>query len=287
MEYVAYADESYVRAERFRSICSFSFPINHHDDIESELTALLEESNVSEFKWKKLKGAKYRFFAEKIIHFIANNQPKYKLRIDVLIWDTHDDRHNVQLRDDKANFERMFFHLLNSSMKRRGKNSVWSIFPDERLDIDWATIHKCIECVGAEQEEIENPLFGDFLSDPYYSIYDFSEIESHKYPCCQIADFFAGICVYSKINYKRFEKWKKSSKKELPLFESKNPIELTNSERERFRVLKCLNDECKKRKLGVSLKSRKCLFTFNPSNPINFWHYVPQHNLDRAPTKDA
>ena len=286
MEYVAYADESYARAERFRSICSFSFPLDNHDDIDSELTEVLEKSNVSEFKWKKLKSAKYRFCAEKIVKYIINNQPKYNLRIDVLIWDTHDDRHKVKSRDDRANFERMFFHLLKYSMKRRENNSGWSIFPDERVDIDWSTINECLNYVGVEREEIENPLFGNFLSDPHYLVKEFREVQSHECPCCQIADLFAGISVYSKINYKRFAKWRESTNEGYSLFGSNDSIKLTNSEAERFKVLRFLNAACKKRNLGVSLKSEKCLFTYDPTNPINFWHYVPQHESDKAPKKE-
>jgi len=36
--------------------------------------------------------------------------------------------------------------------------------------------------------------------------------------------------------------------------------------------------------MGVSLRKYKGLRTMKPSNPINFWWYEPQSDLDKAPT---
>ena len=54
---------------------------------------------------------------------------------------THDSRHTVQGRDDLANYERMFYHLLNNSMKKRPKSATWHIRPDQRSGIDWKRLY--------------------------------------------------------------------------------------------------------------------------------------------------
>jgi len=52
-----------------------------------------------------------------------------------------------------------------------------------------------------------------------------------------------------------------------------------------FQRITIINIQCKKRKLGVSLETKRCFSTPNPNNPINFWYYKPQHKMDKAPIK--
>ena len=281
MKFEIYTDESYTTGERYRSIAAFSFKENHKHEINRELENILNESDVTEFKWQKLKNAKYKFCAIKLINFVLNNIKKYDIRVDIIIWDTYDSRHAIQGRDDEANFERMFFHLLEDSLKKRPKNSSWNVFPDQRHGIDWDTAHDCLKSVGKHTEHYST-LFGDFFTDPYYKIDRFNEIDSSKTPCCQIADLFAGISVFSIYSYKKYCTWK--GYKEPSLLEEEE-IEFTNSEKVRFEVMQHLDSRCKKLKLRVSLKSKQRFLTFDPQKPINFWHYTPQHKNDKAPRK--
>ena len=66
MKYTVFSDESYISAERFRSIGAFSFPMNLADEINEQIVSIQSDSNVREFKWKSLKDAQYRFCALKI-----------------------------------------------------------------------------------------------------------------------------------------------------------------------------------------------------------------------------
>jgi len=282
MDYTAYTDESYINGERYRSICSFSFVAGAVEDINCNLLEILKESGVKEFKWQKVKDARYRFCANKLVNYIVNSIHKHDIRIDVVIWDTFDSRHSISSRDDNANYERMFFHILSNSMKRRMPKSNWRIYPDERMGIDWKIVHDCLKSVGRWQEYIHSPLFGDFFKEPYYNIEKFKEIDSQYSPCCHISDLFAGISVYSKNNFDKYLQWKTN---QFPsLFKQEIP-QLTNREKFRFQVMDNLNIQCKKRKLGVSLEKKRCFSTPNPINPINFWYYKPQHEMDNAPTK--
>jgi hypothetical protein len=245
---------------------------------------ILGESDVSEFKWHKLKTAKYRFCAEKILDALFGALQSFDARVDVVIWDICDSRHRIADRDDVANYGRMYFHLQSQVMKRRPKGSEWCLYPDEQVEIDWKTVNQCLSAVGRHRQYIDSPLFGGFFADRYYQIQELCPVESHRTPCCQVADLFAGLSVFSKIHYDQYEKWIEKDIPSLQLYREEE-IETTNREENRFRVLKDFNAECKTRKLGVSLKTRRCLCTPDPNNRLNFWHYEPQHELDRAPQR--
>jgi hypothetical protein len=284
MNFIAYSDESYTTAERYRSIATFSFALRSHQQIRTELLNILKDSEVSEFKWHKLKDARYRFCAIKFIEAVIGFLEKHDARIDVLIWDTHDSRHRIRGRDDTANFERMFFHLQSQVLKRRPRNAKWKIYPDRQLEINWDNVAGCLEAVGKRIEVVELPLLNSFFGDSFYQIQEFSEVESHEHPCCQVADLFAGVAVFSKTHYGLFKKWTKKKMPSLSLFQENDPA-VSNREVNRFEVLKYLNECCKRKRLGVSLNTFSCLRTPNPQYPINFWHYEPQHEQDKAPLK--
>ncbi len=284
MEFVSYSDESHVTAHRYRSISMFSFPVLHIDEIEQRLINDLSSSNVSEFKWKKLDGAKYRHCAQKLVDTVIYAVRKLDARVDTIIWDTHDKRHTIKNRDDGANFERMFFHLHGTSFRRREKKARWRVHTDERMGVDWITIRQCLGATGRRKELVRSPLFGDFFSDSHYSISDFIEIDSKNTPCCQVADLFAGIAVFSRVNHELFWKWHAQQTPNLGIIPDED-FNLSRSDTERFPVLNHLNCLSKRYSLGVSLKGRGGLHTYDPKNPLNFWLYHPQHEADQAPTK--
>ncbi len=281
MEYYIFTDESKITASRYQSISAFSLCNSSYLEANDLFSKILVSSNVREFKWQELKDAKSYFCAEKIIDFIFCNLNKYSIRIDTIIWDTHDSRHKVIGRDDFANYERMFYHLLNNSMKKRSKSAIWHIRPDQRNGINWQTIHECLAAKG-HQKEVNDTIWGTLVSDPYSYINSFVECESHKEVLIQVADLFAGISVFSKESYEKYEGW--LNQKSPGLFDVED-IHFSNREEYRFRMLNLLNIKCKERKLGVSLKKCRCLKTPNPENPINFWFYTPQNEFDNAPIR--
>lgn len=283
MQYVAYSDESGT-GERFTSIASFSLRQDALLVVNDALKRLLDSSSVGEFKWQKLKDAKYRHCALKLLNTVWDCLGTADARVDVLIWDHEDKRHATPGRDDMANFGRMFFHLQSASMKRRARNSEWRLLPDERVEIDWDTVRKCLAAIGRRRQFIKAPLLGNFFADPFYSVIECRQVVSHEEPCTQVADFFAGLAVFSRTHYEKFERWVISSHPNLGLWED-TTVEISNREENRFRVLQAFYTGCKERRLGVSLRTRRYLHTPRPSYPLNFWHYEPQHELDRAPRR--
>jgi len=285
MNYIAYCDEAYTTAERYRSIAIFSFKEDSLDEINNTFIEILKGSNVQEFKWQKLRSAKYYFCAEKIIDYILTNIQKHNIRVDVLMWDTYDSRHNIYSRDDTANFGRMFFHLLKASLNRREASSIWKIYPDERVDVDWQTINDCAKSVGRWEKVFELPLFNFSKSVVSFTIKEFEPKTSHHNPCIQIPDLFAGLSIYSINYFDKYCKWEKSISGQQELFCTKSEVILSNSERQRFRTLKYFIERPERKRLGISFNSNRRLHTYNPKNAINFWFYLPQHENDKAPKR--
>jgi len=103
-----------------------------------------------------------------------------------------------------------------------------------------------------------------------------------------MADLFAGLAVFSRQRFDEYQQWLwlLAKSKRVRLFESEHS-EPDSSRRtqERFDVLAEFDRLCKKHKMGVSLKTKRGLWTPDPKKPINFWVYEPQHPLDKAPRR--
>lgn len=171
--------------------------------MKAAINEILFEANIKEFKWEKLKGHMYYRCGKKFIHVIFRNIFDFNLRADTITWDTHDSRHKIRGRDDIANYERMFFHLLNNSMKRRPKGSIWHIRPDVLGAIDWDTVRDCLYNVG-KRREYRNSIFGEFFTEPYFRVVSFKEKHSHEEVLIQVPDLFSGLSVFSRAHYDKY-----------------------------------------------------------------------------------
>lgn len=288
--HVGFSDESNWNAGRFRSLGLITTPLCYLEELENCISNKLKESGVKEFKWKKLKGVRERFAAEKLIKFAVEQAKSNHLRIDVLVWDIQDSRHNVVGRDDIANLQRMYYHLFRNTLRSRWPDdAVWRLHPDEHTAIDWGTIRDCLDHVSSHVE-IEQSLFteGKFklrLKNEF-GLEEIVPVRSSDHALLQVADLFAGMAVFSREKYDEYQTWRKGNSSQLSFFEEKTNQNWSNSDQERFRVLKTFDDSCKENKLGVSLNTKRGLWTPDPKNPINFWIYEPQHPEDKAPVKE-
>jgi hypothetical protein len=288
--HIGFADESHWNTGRFRSLGLVTTSLNLHAILENELCRMLEESGVSEFKWKKLDGARERFAAIKMCECAIENALARKIRVDVLIWDIQDSRHNVPGRDDIANLQRMYYHLFRNVLRARWPDdAIWRLHPDEHTALDWETVKDCLE---AKSTSIEvdctlSPVGGFKVSlRRECGIEEIQPVSSGDHPLLQLADLFAGLAVFSRDRFADYQKWLKDKSQQVLLFEdADHPSYSSRSSEERFQVLKSFNQACKQRKLGVSLETKRGLWTPDPKNPINFWMYEPQHPEDKAPLK--
>ncbi len=288
--HVGFADESHWNKGRFRSLGLVTTALDHLDMLESEVRDLLRESSVKEFKWNTLDGARERFAAEKLCHFAVEKASRGVLRVEVLIWDIEDSRHKIPGRDDIANLARMYYHLFRNVLRLRWPNNkVWRLHPDEHTALDWETIQDCLENVSAGIE-IGRSLFapGGFRLRlrKEFGVEEIRPVSSDEHPLLQLADLFAGLAVFSRDKFDEYEKWLRATSPQLPLLDADETSTSTSrSTRERFSLLREFDGLCKRKKLGVSLKTKRGLWTPDPENPINFWMYEPQHPEDKAPQK--
>lgn len=272
ISHIGFADESHWNHGRFRSIGLVTLPLSALDAHHRELTRRLEASNVREFKWHKLDGAKDRFAAEKLCYFAIEAVRSSSLRVDVLIWDTQDSRHQIVGRDDTANLHRMYYHLFRNVLQKRWPdNATWRLHPDEHNAMEWPTLKAFLE-------KATEPV----------SIEEIQPVRSAENPLLMLADLFAGMAVFSRDEFEGFNQWQEAQYRLPSLLEDekkKEEMRFSGRQRQRFRVLQYFDNECKNRKFGVSLRSECGLRTFNPNLPFNFWLYEPQHPEDKAPTK--
>lgn len=281
--HIAFSDDSGHEDGRYSSLGLITFPLKHEESLCNELKTIFSSSSINdEFKWQNVRSAKYKFAAEKLHAFIFKHLDK--IRVDVLIWDMEDSRHkNISRRDDNANIGRMYYHLVQDVLSKRwGGNATWLWKPDTQSAIDWRTLGDCL--VG-KKHKLEADLFGINETDFFKSKLKLIKVvESHKEIFVQVADYFAGLGSYSYGHFNKYKEWKKDQMAQQTLFgDTKTKQNWSNSEKMRFPLLDCFNDECKRRSLTVAFNSTGGLKTHDPLKPINFWFYKPQHPSDKAP----
>lgn len=292
--HVAYSDESRFNVGQYRSVAVLTCPRESIEPLNATINQILAEGQVKEFKWYKLHQARERFVAIRLIDLAIQAAKEGLIRLDVLVWDTHDSRHLLRNRDDLENLHRMYYHLLRNVLRLRWPNtSIWKLLPDEHTSMNWVELAEILRVVSSRMSrELSRNASGEeryVLSlSQEFGIHSITPIQSHTEPLCQLTDLFAGLGAYSYEAYEHYSQWVDQQSPQLRLeFEPVAPVELSNREAERFRVMHHLSTNCKRNTLGVGLISSGGLRTYDPSNPINFWRYVPQSRDDKAPTKDS
>jgi hypothetical protein len=285
--YLAFSDESRYNINQYRSIAVLSLPFPEYEGLVTEFSKILEESGIRELKYGSLTSAKMRFGALKTIDLIREKALKRQLRIDVIIWNITDSRHGVVGRDDKTNLQIMYYQLFkNIITKRWGMGCDWHLFPDEQILVNWDEMVDYLERRIGNLYLVEGRTFEDLTKERRaWKIEKIQQVKSSGCLLVQIADLFAGIGPYSWANYQKFKEWEKKKDCQTTLFPNANKIQLSTSDREKCEVLRHLYTTCNDSRLILSINHKKGLWTPNPENPINFWCYEPQSDLDKAPVK--
>ena len=165
---------------------------------------------------------------------------------------------------------------------------MWSLHPDENSTLDWDQVRSFLNTASVLKPglapQISNDLFEYLVID--FHVVQISEVCSTDAFIAQLADLFAGMGPYSYSNYELYKQWESDLSPQMSFLAQQHKVKpLSNRDKERCLVISHLIANCKKCKLGVGINTAKGLRTFSPSNPINFWFYIPQHEEDRAPTK--
>lgn len=286
MDYAVFSDESRHTEGRYRSLAAVSLPAGEVVALTELLRSALQLDRYGELKWKNVRRAWSRDQAIAAVDMLLAHVAS-GIRADVVTWDTQDSRHAVPNRDDVANYERMFFHLHRVLMERRGAQSRWHIRPDEQVAIDWNTIAQCLSSRGTWRAGRNMATLSAEFRHFAPSVLTFREVDSVDTPLCQLADLLAGMAAYTRTNADLVRRQIGEPAEQKDMFEDDDRAMPRTADRHRFRVISHLYWKCRARKLGVSLRKLGYLRTHDPTLPINFWHYAPQHRRDKAPTREA
>jgi len=90
ISYYAFSDESY--GPKYDGLGMISLPSNQLNPVEKKIKDICD---ISKIKWAEIKGHDKQVLALEIMEYIIQMALKGKLRVDILIWDKTDSRHNI------------------------------------------------------------------------------------------------------------------------------------------------------------------------------------------------
>ncbi|MBC7318129.1 DUF3800 domain-containing protein [Candidatus Bipolaricaulota bacterium] len=261
--FCGWSDESSHNVGRFRAVGMISHPYDMTNELEENINEIIANfCDGEELKWAKISEFKLKAYKNIIDYFLEDLDPK-RVRVDVLRWDTENSRHNIQKRDDNKNLQMMYYKLFKN-VAFRWPHGKWNFFLDENRIIN--------------RDELKR-----YLDKSRVNIKTIKKVNSKDNPLIQVADFFTGMSVFSKKNFKNLNQYEDPHQTRLVPLEDND---LSKKDNMRFEILIYFDKKCKDLKKGVSLKSGEGLWTPNPNNTnLNFWHYEPQVEEDKAPTK--
>ena len=279
-DYFAFSDESNHSNGDYRSIALIEIHEDYLWNVEQKLRDVLNKYNTSiiSFKWKSIKNNNKTNALIELLEFLFPLMEDEIIRIEVLIWNIYDDRHNIVGRDDSKNLSYMYDKLIKDFAERHlNENDTLYLFSDQNSAIDW--------------NELENILFYQGIySKTYLEEFDITlgsnkvfikESSTQEDPIIQIADIFAGMGRSSFEDFDVYEQW--LNPQQQTLFGS--PTQPTNRQKYRFKIYKIVDDWAKNNKLQISLQSTRGFISHNPKAPLNFWMYESKHEKDKAPRR--
>lgn len=287
--HIGYADESHWNEGRYRSIALVTAAIPTAEAVGIRVARVLAESKLSgstpEFAWKDLRTDKTLAVANQMMNITVAAAYSEPFRVDVITWDTHDSRHKLPGRDDTANLARMYYHLMIKVIEDRWPKAAWIISPDERTDMDWAELERCLSYPSRQAKESEQFV----LNEQFHVTSDPPQIvpgTSH-YPMIQVADLFAGLASFSWNEYSVHRAWKLRQNGQQDMFAGLYEPPSKSAEY-KHRALNYLKQLHIMRLTSADRKKyeqqEKGLIT-RPGERINFWLYMPQRDDDKAPTR--
>ena len=255
-----FTDEAQYNFGRYRGLAMVSAPQDEAPRLREEAHTLLEESGIAECKWEKVRTARTRFASSKLLRWAIRQAELARLRVDTLTWDVWEGSIDGRGVPHIANLRRMYRVLVEDVVPRRwGADARWRLYPDEQSAMPWERLVSGIAQVNG-----------------------ITACHSHEYPLIQLADLFAGLAVYSRGSYDTYERWLTMSPDQRlrEPEESSTPFsasfQFSASDRVRCRLLDEFFTRCKQGYLGVSLRTRRGLFTADSSLPLVFRWWSPR-----------
>lgn len=257
--YAGYADETQYNVGRYRGVALVSAPLAYVPALAAEVARILAESGVGECKWEKVRSARTRFAAEKLLAWTVDTALAGQFTVDTLTWDAGAAVPASYQLPYLKKLHRMYAGLLAHSLAHRWPDGrPWVIHPDEQNALRWPVIAAA------------SPRIARLEPRP-----------SAAEPLIQLADLFAGLAVFSRAGYDTYEQWLclPPAERLASAGTSASLQALSASDRQRCLLLDGFFLRCKLRLPGVSLRTSRGLRTYDPGRPITFrWATSPSED---------
>lgn len=282
-----YCDISSSESGRYQALAAVSGTRDQLSDLRGRLASV--SSGHSEPKFSNLTGDSQRSrVAAAFVDLAVADAHANAARVDVRSWDLQDSRNAIKRRDDIANIGRMAYHLFIGVVKRHAAEA-WELYPDHGDGVDWDEIAKYLAMTnpdGPARMRSNHPHLIQVDRPPVL----FSKVnclDSCTEPLIQLADLFAGMVCFSHEDGDGCLRHADglSAHATLDFGCAADQLRPSRAKAAKYSLVAHLNSCCKKRKLGVSLRTERYLVTKMPSGPIQIRHHQPQGDYDKAPTR--
>lgn len=247
-----YADETQYNVGRYRGLAMVSALAAVAGELAAAVRGILASSGVNECKWEKVRSAKTRFLAEKLLIWAVDEAMAGRLRVDALTWEAGDSRHASAGMPYLKKLHHMYRYLVAEALTYRWPDATtWVLYPDEQNALRW-----------------------DMIATGLPRLVRIVPSASHREPLIQVADLFAGLAVFSRAGYDTYEHWlclppdERRPSPGKPL--ANLPDGLSASDRQRCLLLDDFFTRCKPRLPGISLRTNRGLRTYDPKRAITF-----------------
>jgi hypothetical protein len=249
--WVIYSDESSYNYGAVRGVGAVSLRVDDSARLGAELASLLRASSVRELKWEKVRTARAAFAAQKALTWALDHALDGELWIETLTWEVTSAAASRVRRPTLTQLRNAYTTLLSSVMARqaqRGEQSQrWRIVPDEQSAIPWTRIQEALPQIATIMPA---------RSDPQ--------------PLIQLADVFAGLAVFSRAAYGAYERWLCVRGRDQDAHATTSSEGVYGSQAYRFVLLDEFYTACVRRLPGISLQTRRGLYTWRADAPIQF-----------------
>lgn len=257
--YAGFADETQYNVGRYRGVALVGAPLAQVPLLSGEVARILAESGVVECKWEKVRSARTRFAAEKLLVWALDAALAGRLHVDTLTWDAGEplavwrSGTRPQPLPYLKRLHQMYAALLAGVLAHRWPDGrTWLIFPDEQNALRWPVIAAASPRIARVEPRV-----------------------SGAEPLIQLADLFAGLAVFSRAGYDTYERWLclPPTERGQTVVPAASLRGMSASDRQRCLLLDAFFTRCKLRLPGVSLRTQRGLRSYDPEKPITFqWH---------------
>lgn len=280
-----FGDESHWNQGRYRTLSIVTLPATVAPTVSEGIRTIASANAVDEFAWKGVRTRSRQKLAQELCEFALDNVRERAMRINTLIWDTHDSRHDVRGRDDAENLARMYYQVMKDVVvKRWPTDAQWKMHVDERADIDWRILRDSVYHGVRKAKRTRQLDLGRGIEIERQGV-DIVEAKSSVEPLVQLADLFAGLGAFSWNRAESYWQWQLGQTGQAQLFAEFEKPALSKSEAYKADTLSHLRTLCSQREVPLSHELAKGLRTKNPADPFNFWFYTPQRERDKAPRR--